>query len=120
MESIGVCAFQYCGNLTEVTIPGSVTLIDTAAFAGSGVQYVIMREGVSSIGESAFQGCGSLKSVEIPASVNNIGNNVFSACANLETITFKGSKEDWNALVSGKLIGLTSNVTITCSDGKLP
>lgn len=61
VTSIDVSAFEYCTNLTSVTIPDKVT----------------------SIGNYAFYGCTSLASVIIPESVTSIGNDAFKNCTNL-------------------------------------
>ena len=52
---IGYLAFVNCRELTEVTIPNSVTTIE----------------------ESAFAGCAALKRITIPASVTSIGASAF-------------------------------------------
>ena len=59
VTGIYLCAFLYCGHLTSVTIPNTVT----------------------SIGERAFEGCGSLTSVTIPSSVTSIGRDAFDGTA---------------------------------------
>ncbi len=65
VTSIGGNAFQYCSELTRVTIPNSVT----------------------SIGYAAFMSCTSLKSVVIGSSVNSISFFAFYKCSSLATIT---------------------------------
>ena len=61
-------AFDYCTELTSITIPNSVT----------------------SIGNYAFRGCHSLKSVTIPGSVKVIDNNAFGYNTGIGD-TFKNS-----------------------------
>ena len=53
----------------------------------------------------------------IPSGVKSIGSNMFSGCTNLKTITYAGTKEDWDALVGEKDIGLAPNVTILYGSG---
>ncbi len=67
--SIASHAFDYCDDLSSVTIPNSVT----------------------SIGSYAFNNCDCLTSVTIPASVSIIGNRAFYACSRLYTVIFEGS-----------------------------
>lgn len=58
VKGIGYCAFQYCFELTEVSIPASV----------------------SSIGENAFWQCEALARITVPASVTSIGRYAFEGC----------------------------------------
>ena len=51
VTSIGSSAFEYCSDLTSVTIPSSVTSIGSNAFLNcSGLTSVTIPEGVTSIG----------------------------------------------------------------------
>ncbi len=51
-------------ELTQITIPSSVT----------------------SIGDGAFSGCRSLTSITIPSSVTSIGDYAFSSCSRLTSV----------------------------------
>ena len=61
VQKIGELAFDGCGSLTAVTIPNSVTAIETQAFSY----------------------CDALTSVTIPNSVTIIGYRAFYGCASL-------------------------------------
>ena len=66
VTSIGDDAFEYCSDLTSVTIPNSVTSIGKYAFDGCyGLTSVTIPNSVTSIGEWAFEGCARLTSVNI-------------------------------------------------------
>ena len=92
VTSIGGYAFYNCICLTSVTIPSSVTSIGSYAFGGcSGLASVTIPGSVISIGHSAFRGCICLKSVTIPSSITSIGNNAFSGCSGLTSITIPSS-----------------------------
>ena len=74
-------AFQCCYNLTNITIPDSVTSIRGSAFSGcSSLKSIVIPDSVTSIGEWAFDGCSSLTSVTIGDSVTTIGYQAFSGC----------------------------------------
>ena len=87
VTSIGYCAFDDCGSLESIVIPGSVTSIGDYAFGGcSSLANIEIPDGVTSIGYYAFGGCSSLESIVIPESVTSIGNYAFAECASLESI----------------------------------
>ena len=66
VTSIGGGAFQYCRDLTSVTIPNSVTSIGGGAFYDcSGLTSVTIPSSVTSIGRSAFWGCQRVTDVFI-------------------------------------------------------
>ena len=45
-----------------------------------------MSNGVAKIGNNAFSKCVSIESITIPNSVTKIGNNAFNGCSNLQNI----------------------------------
>ena len=66
---IGYGMFQYCYALSSITIPSSVTYIDSYAFGS----------------------CTALTSVDIPSSVTTIGSYAFGSCFNLSSITVEAT-----------------------------
>ena len=114
--SISEYAFDGCTNLTDITIPESVTSIGYSAFSGTGwyenqpdgVVYVgknaykykgtmpenttiDIKEGTIGISEYAFSSCRGLKSITIPEGVTTIGNFAFRYCSELTTISIPES-----------------------------
>ncbi len=134
ITSIGPYAFMNCLNLTEVTIPASVTVIHKDAFnfckslqsvtIPDSVQSIGLRSfylcenmqtldlgaGVQTIANDAFNMCRALEGITIPASVTELSNYAFASCESLATITFEGDMPTFSGDVfSG--VGLISNVT---------
>src|ERR1035438_5962430 len=66
VTAIGDYAFDYYSALTSVTIPDTVTNIDTAAFmACTGLSQVTFGTNLITIGASAFGGCGNLRHITL-------------------------------------------------------
>ena len=86
VTAIGGNAF--CGlDLTEVTIPDSVTIIEDQAFmACEKLTKVTISNGLTEIGASAFEGCCSLEKITIPQSVTRIGKQAFLGCMELSDV----------------------------------
>lgn len=90
---IGAEAFWANKTMTSVTIPGSVTKIEYAAFNEcTALTSVVIPTSVKTIGEAAFWYCTGLKSVVIPSSVTTFGKDVFKGCTSLTAYTEDGSK----------------------------
>jgi hypothetical protein len=88
VTSIDYMAFFYCLNLTNVTIPNSITNIGNNAFEDcTNLTTVTIGNNVTSIGNWAFEFCGSLTNVTIPNSVTTIGQGAFSDCTSLTNVT---------------------------------
>ncbi len=84
--------FYKCTGLVSVTIPGSVKTIGDYAFNGcKNLANVTISSGVENIGACAFSGCVNLSTLSLPESVTTIGNSAFSGCSKLTTITIPNS-----------------------------
>ncbi len=128
VSSIGTYAFKDCSALEELTIPAGIDSVGSAenpAFDGCtnikkitvtgsgdwypyGTSYVLtpwqisrsnltevtVSAGVTSIGDNAFSGCAKLATVSFGTSVTKIGNSAFAGCSSL------GSLELSNAVTS--------------------
>ena len=96
MTSIDEYAFSGCTNLTNITIPDSVTSIGNGAFNRCrSLTSIIIPDSVTSIGKYAFYGCESLTSITIPDSVISIGERAFEDCTSLTSIKIAASNEKY-------------------------
>ena len=108
-------AFSWCGSLSEIVIPFSVTSIGDRTFWGcyslkyisipksviclngnpfflcSSLSEIVIPSSVTSISDRAFSYCSSLSEIVIPSSVTSIGNWAFSDCSSLSKIVIPSS-----------------------------
>ena len=64
-------------NLKEVVLRGNWKTIPSGLFSGTGIEKLVIPEGVTEIGADAFSG-SSLKEVVLPKTLTKIGNSAFS------------------------------------------
>lgn len=88
VESIGRGAFEYCEELTGISLPDSVTNIGDYAFSNCwSIESIIIPDRVVSIGNHAFDGCDRLIGIIIPDSVVTIGDSAFNRCTGIASVT---------------------------------
>ena len=88
VTAIGHWAFQYCSNLTSVTLPTSVTSFGNYAFYHcTGLTSYEIPDHITTVGMYAFSECSNLKSIDIPHSVTSIGIYAFQNCTSLTAVT---------------------------------
>lgn len=133
VTSIHDSAFAYCSSLTNISIPNSVTAIGSFAFEGctklesitlpsslrniseflfydcSQLTTIHIPDSVSSIRQYAFYNCGKLETIRIPVSVTSIGSYAFDDCPSSMTVTYSGSKTQWDAITKGSYNGVLEN-----------
>ena len=88
VTTIGPLAFLNCSNITSVSLPSSVNLIEDQAFVNcSKMTTVNIPDGVPKLGYNTFAGCFALVGITIPSSVTLVDDSAFSACKALASIT---------------------------------
>lgn len=123
-------AFDFCQNLTEVYIPGTIKTIETGSFSNdSKLSKVTLGDGVESI-DRAFSNCSNLSYLYIPASLTDLGTTFteeiygsgeYTPYYNFDTIIVDDnnpvydSRENCNAIIqtsSNKLLVGSNNTII--------
>ncbi len=78
-------AFGGLGSLKKVRVRGGE--IGSSAFCNcSGLEEVILEDGVTGIGSYAFENCSGLTSFSIPDSVTSLGDYFLKGCINVTTL----------------------------------
>lgn len=107
---IGLSAFSSCTSLKSITLPSSLRSISEALFFGcSQLTTIQIPDSVSSIQAYAFYNCGKLETIRIPVSVTSIGDYAFDGCPSSMTVTYSGSKKQWDAITKGSYNGVLEN-----------
>ena len=88
-KKIAENAFYGSSNITSITIPASVTIINSKAFLGChGITSLVIPEGVTTLGTEAFAYCSKLENITIPSTLTITGTAVFANCSLLATVAF--------------------------------
>ena len=91
-DKIGAGLFFQLSNITEITLPQSVTQIGRYAFEYcKDLEKVIVGNSTISIDYSAFRYCEKLKTVELPATISSIDSQAFCNCNSLVSINLPNS-----------------------------
>ena len=113
VKVIGKSAFDWCRNITSVTIPDGVEKIGERAFANLGIASLELPDSVTVIEYEALINCSSLtslklsvnltkigdfalsgigvESLELPNSVTSIGSEAFQSCGSLKSLVIPAS-----------------------------
>ena len=120
LEKIGGSAFSNNAGLIKITLPASITTIDTAAFKNCEnlAEVVLLTSDAKAdttlkVNESAFENCASLAKITLPAytttigkyafrnsgivdfvipeGLTSLGTQAFGSCLSLKTLTFKNT-----------------------------
>lgn len=119
MTWIGNGAFAGCTGLKQVEFSPNLTTIGPNSFYScNGLTSVVIPDKVTSIGSLAFFGCLKLESITVPAGITTLASSFVYGCTNLKKIEFKGTQEQWNALLIDPNT-LPVGVSIVCTDGTI-
>ena len=84
-------------NITELVIPARVSVIEDY-FLSTCTKLKTVRAESSVLGSFMFVQCTALESLTISTNCKTFGSNMLTYCESLTTITYEGTKEQWNAI----------------------
>ena len=87
LKYIGENAFRNAG-IVSMTIPSTVTKMESYAFNCENLQTLIIDNAVIDIPDYSFSYCANLKTVSFGNGIKSIGYQAFNRCTSLETVTF--------------------------------
>ncbi len=107
LKIIDVAAFSECKNLTSITLPQELKTLRGWAFDGSGLKSVTVPSSVKIIGDSCFANCENLTSVTLPDTIEKIPSGLLENCTSLKSFNIPASVTliSFNALAN---TGLTT------------
>lgn len=125
---LGKHTFYGCTSLKQISLTG-LTVLGMEAFAGSGLESVVipstlktiydsafadctaladvtLSEGLTSINKYAFQNCTALEKITIPASVTTLAGGAFSGCVNLSLVAVDQRNVVYKTSPEGMIVDL--------------
>lgn len=88
LESIGDGAFASCISLDSVSLPSSLKTLKSSVFSGcSKLETVDLGTGIAELPMMCFYGT-AVKNINISDNIQTLGNSVFGACKNLKSVHF--------------------------------
>jgi acetyltransferase-like isoleucine patch superfamily enzyme len=102
--------FVNCTSLISITIPSNYTIIGTDAFTVSGLQTVVLNEGLLDIRTQAFYGCRSLRgALTIPNTVTIIRDRAFE-----KTGVVPSTSNEFNVIIGSGTTNLRTHCFYEC------
>lgn len=117
VKTIRAYAFEFCRQLSGVTMGSGVTTVGDYAFrCCTAMNNLTIGSNVKSIGKGAFSSCPALTAIHIPSSVTAIGVEAFCGCSSVKELTIGDGirtipEEAFSQLLSLEKLTFGSNVT---------
>ncbi|MCR5793968.1 MAG: leucine-rich repeat protein, partial [Solobacterium sp.] len=92
-DGTSVTVKGYTGTASQITVPSEIDGVPVVSIARNafrectGLETVVISEGITSIGHYAFMDCTGLTSVTVPDSITDMGDEIFGGCTSLQYVT---------------------------------
>ena len=106
ITEVGMRIFKGCSGPAYIEIPKTMTVLEYEKRLSviTNLKSAVIKDGATRIGRYCFEGCANLETVEIPNSVKYIDDLAFHQCTSLKEIRFKGTEDEWNAIVKDDIL----------------
>lgn len=109
LTNIGNYAFHQCRSLKGIAIPESVVRIGERAFYDCpSLENINLSPGLDIIPDGMFLLCRALERITLPSKIGRIGNFAFGSCVSLSAITLPPSVTNIGAYAFSGCCGLSS------------
>ena len=86
-SSIQRCAFDNCSGIEKVILSNGIFMIGDYAFRNCiGLHEIVTCDGLTKLGMGVFQNCARMKKVVISSTVTEIGDSAFYNCSSLDSV----------------------------------
>ena len=93
LSTIGRGLFSCCSSLKSISLPNNLSKLGSGVFYRTGLEELVIPEGIPYVPSALCQSCGSLKKVTIPQSCTAIYDYAFYKCEKLESIEIPSNVE---------------------------
>ena len=92
-------AFESCYHIENIYISEGLETIGNEAFRNSAIKYISLPKSLTTIGANAFEDCTLLESIVLGDNLATIHDYAFKNTTALKNVYFRGTEEEWNALM---------------------
>lgn len=121
VECISTSTFRNQTQISSISLPDSLTSIESNAFAGcTGLTSIVIPDSVTSVDSTAFSGCTNITTVSMPASIRNYIPNVKNATITSGNAILASAFENCTTLLSvtlpNSLVSIGNKAFYGCSN----
>lgn len=121
VECISASAFRNQTQIRSISLPDSLTSIESNAFAGcTGLTSIVIPDKVTSVNSTAFSGCINISTVSMPASIRNyipnVKNVTITSGSAIQASAFENCTTLLSATLPDSLVSIGNNAFYGCTN----
>lgn len=121
VECISASAFRNQTQIRSISLPDSLTSIESNAFAGcTGLTSIVIPDKVTSVNSTAFSGCINIATVSMPASIRNyipnVKNVTITSGSTIQTSAFENCTTLLSVTLPDSLVSIGNNAFYGCTN----